>query len=524
MSIRRVVMGCVLALLAVSGGATAQETRSFPDTTEGIHVFNDQIDVHNLSDAQAAFAATHYAGAQKLTRSGAERLRTYNPDFVVLHYRLGLGLGYRVADENCQPTGEYLAYIDGDDWVQEWPGDQTVHEDWFYHVNGQRVYWCAWGWYLADTDQSGWRNWWIGEVRRQIAANESDGLFADSVTVPNFLGAYDWSPALPEYDEAFEADWTRRIEDWMQWANQELEPGALIVNAGMLVTSRETTDYSLADGVMVEGFAGWGEHDRFELGDWLLQMDRILALVNRDKVVILQSYAWDAPERLWMLANYLLVKGRHTYINIETSQDAEWFPEYDLPIGHPLDEPVSSVQGREMNSGLYGRAYSGGLVLVNPDPNGARHTVELNQPYYQVTDLSGGGDVPADGDLSGWGVTTVPVSNVTVEPGQAVILLNAPLNSTAAESEITVSQPTRKRPHGGNRLSSQRPNLFDVDRDSRQPHHAVSGLPPQCAHRCRQSHRDPTNRQRTAGIGHLLDGARAGARTTLRRRGLSLAA
>jgi hypothetical protein len=85
MSIRRIVIFGILALLAVSGGATAQETQPFPDTTEGVHVFNDQIDVHNLSDAQAAFAATHYDGAQKLTRSGAERLRAYDPDFVVLH-------------------------------------------------------------------------------------------------------------------------------------------------------------------------------------------------------------------------------------------------------------------------------------------------------------------------------------------------------------------------------------------------------------------------------------------------------
>ena len=440
MNVRRAMIFCVLALLAVSGGVTAQETRSFPDTTEGIHVFNDQIDVHNLSDEQAAFAATHYDGAQKLTRSGTERLRTYNPAFVVLHYRLGLGLGYRAAGDDCQPTGEYLAYIDGDDWVQEWPGDQVVQEGWFYHINGQRVYWCDWGWLLADTDQPGWRNWWIDQIRQQIAANDADGLFADSVTVPNFLGAYSWSPALPEGDEAFEAEWTRRIDDWMEWANQALEPSALIVNAGMLVTSRETIDYSLADGVMVEGFAGWDEYDRFELADWLLQMNQILALTNLDRVVILQGYVWDAPERLWVLANYLLVKGNHTYINIETSQDAEWFPEYDLPIGHPLDEPVTAIQQRETYSGLYWRAYSGGLVLVNPDPYSPSHTIALSQPYYQVADMSGGGDIPEDANLSGWGVTTIPVSEVTVEPGQAAILLNTPLNANEPESAV-VSQP-----------------------------------------------------------------------------------
>jgi hypothetical protein len=440
-------LACLLALLPGSGSAIAQETRSFPDTTEGIHVFNDQIDVHHLSDAQAAFAASHYDGSQKLTRSGARRLRSYNPNFVVLHYRLGLGLGYRVADDNCQPTGEYLSYIRGDDWVQEWPGDQAVSEEWFYHYGGQRVYWCAWGWYLADTDHPGWRDWWMNQIRQEIADNESDGLFADSVGVPNYLGSDDWSPALPAYDEAFEAEWTRRVENWMQWANGELDPYALIVNAGMLVTTRETTDYSLADGVMVEGFAGWGEYDRFELGDWLLQMDRVLALVNQDRVVILQGYVWDAPERLWVLANYLLVKGSHTYINLETSQDAEWFPEYDLPIGHPLESPAASVEELQIE-GLYARSFSNGLVLVNPDPYGSPQTITLDQPRYWVTGVTGGGDLPDDADISGWSVRTIQVTELTVGPGQAAILLNAPPD-TAALPEITPVSTTAPVPQTG---------------------------------------------------------------------------
>ena len=33
---------------------------------------------------------------------------------------------------------------------------------------------------------------------------------------------------------------------------------ALIVNAGAMVTTRDPTDYSLADGVMVEGYGGLG--------------------------------------------------------------------------------------------------------------------------------------------------------------------------------------------------------------------------------------------------------------------------
>ncbi|MBN2304457.1 MAG: prolyl oligopeptidase family serine peptidase [Anaerolineae bacterium] len=448
----------ILALLAgITGAAThttiaqtAPAADVLPTTTEGIHVFNDQIDVHTLTDAQAEFAATHYDGTQKLTTSGARRLRAYNADFVVLHYRLGPGIGYRAATGDCQPEGEYLAFIYGDDWVQEWPGDGVLPEEWFYHVDGQRVYWCAWGWYLMDIDHPGWRDWWMGEIQAQLATNEANGLFADSVTVPNYLGAEDWRPALPSYDEAFEADWTRRLNDWMTWAQGELSPEyALIVNAGMLVTTRETTDYSRADGVMIEGFAGWGEYERFEQGDWLLQMDRALALINQDRIVILQSYVWDVSERLWTLANYLLIKGDHTYLNLEVSQGAEWFPEYDLPIGYPLAPPPASVENLLSPAGLYARDYSNGLVLVNPDPAGPPRGMTLNQPMLLVTGATGGGDIPDNADLSGWSVQTTEVTEVMVPPGGAAILLytmDSANNAAVASPDTTLTANTVPAP------------------------------------------------------------------------------
>lgn len=426
--LRWMLVSTALVLILGDNTSVAQnEHRPFPETADGIHVFNDQIDVHHLTDAQVAFAATHYTGTQKLTRSSTDRLRAYNPNFIVLHYRLGLGIGYQTAGDDCKPAGEYLEIIHGDEWVQEWPGDDVMQEKWLYHYDGQRVYWCAWGWYLADTDHAGWRDWWLGEIRQQLVANANDGLFADSVTVPNFLGADDWMPALPAYDEVFEAGWTRRIEDWMIWLNTAFgDDFALIVNAGQLVTTRETTDYSLADGVMVEGFAGWDEHDRFETGDWTLQINRILALVNQDRTVILQSYVFEPAERLWQIANYLLVKGNHTYINLEMTQDIEWFPEYDLPVGRALTPPPDDIEQLRTASGLYARTYDNALVLVNPDPFGAAQTVTLDTPMHLVTGSVGGGDVPDDADITGWRVETVEVNHITVQPGQAAILLHTP--------------------------------------------------------------------------------------------------
>jgi hypothetical protein len=71
-------------------------------------------------------------------------------------------------------------------------------------------------------------------------------------------------------------------------------------------------------------------------------------------------------ERLWVLANYLLVKNDCTYVYITGITDGQQdygslvvFPMYSVPIGHAT-EPMTKTQG------VWQRIYSGGLTLVNP--------------------------------------------------------------------------------------------------------------------------------------------------------------
>jgi len=98
-----------------------------------------------------------------------------------------------------------------------------------------------------------------------------------------------------------------------------------------------------------------------------------------------QGKAWDVngivpadrdsevtPEEInWVLANYLLVKGPHSYTYIYAGAHRGFSgspsgygtfydrPEYHIPIGRPLSNRFSS-------SGVEMRYYSGGLVIVNP--------------------------------------------------------------------------------------------------------------------------------------------------------------
>ncbi len=414
-------------VLTVPLAATTSEApgviHSFPDTMDGIHVFNDQLAAWEMSEAQFEFAATHYAGTQKVFASDVRRLRSHNPNFVVLNYRLGLGLGYQNTT-GCEPNGVWTDEIEGEKRMREYPANPP--DEWFFKWKGQRVFFCDWGWYLMDIDNPSWREYWAGEVLRQLRANAADGVFVDSLFPPSYYGGDKFAPNLPDLDQTLEESWSSKIEDFIRFGqSSELANYYFIPNVGAWITGRDNTDYSGTDGVMVEGFARWSAGDYFSAqeGDWQMQMDRILQMVNLDRIVLLQQYVKkeNVDDRLFLLGSYLLVKGHHTYLNLELSTDPEWFPEYEIPIGIPvggIPRSISSLWRPDWR--IYARLYTNGVVLVNPSDQ--TQEVTLQKTYYQVRP-SGGGIVPADGDVSKWNVEYTPVTTITLLPNQGAVLL-----------------------------------------------------------------------------------------------------
>ncbi len=435
-----------LAMVPVSVWA-ATAPRPWPNTTNGIHVFNDQLS-SGLSDAQAGFAATNYAGSQKLLRRDADQIRSHNSNFMVLHYRLGHGLGYRVIQNGCEPTGGFIHFIEGNEWVREWP-DGGGDAAWFVEYGGNpRVLNCDWGWYLMDIGNSGWRNYWHGEVLRQLRANDNDGVFMDSLSVPNYLGAGSYSPRLPDVDSGFEGDWSSRITNWIAWLQGQAVGGYYLVpNVGSWITSRETTDYTGADGVMVEGFALENDRSPYNLEDWRLQVNRILGLVSRGKAIIGQNYATGSQERMFSLGTYLLVKGGRTFINIDSGEDPEWWPEYDIGIGSPTESAGTNIENLAHSSdGIYRRLFDNGIVLVNAtnpwDGTAKTQTVNLDKTYY-LAKTSGGGTVPESGAKPG-SVSYEAVNSVTLGPYSAAVVLGTPPTKTTNGIKVKFLRPRLK--------------------------------------------------------------------------------
>lgn len=386
--------------------------RPFPPTGAGVSIFADQLS-SGMSEALYRFAATHYAGTQKMLQRDADHLRQYNPGMVILHYRLGLGA-----------SDASVRIIDGNQWITDF-ATVNAHESWFYHLNGSRVFKTDSHYYLMNPT-TGWRGYWLSRLRTEIADNHDDAVFADSTSVPNYLGTSDWSPPLPPYDPTFEGWWSAQIGSLLAAARANLGGARVIPNAGYWITTRDATDYSQADGVMIEGFGEWSAHHPFALGDWQLEMNRVLSLDNKSRIIIAQNYldsVTDLAVRRYYLGNYLLIKGGFTYLNyFAHGFNPEWYPEWGVPIGSPASPLPSSISALyDAQSGLYRRAYSNGLVAVNPTT--AAHTLNLGGTYYLATPV-GGGTVPSNGDVSAMHLTYTPVTSVTVAANDAAILVH----------------------------------------------------------------------------------------------------
>lgn len=419
------------AITATPFPAPGTSVRAFPDTTSGIHVFHDQLNFSAMNSAQVKFAATHYAGAQKLLLRDAQLIRTYNPNFIVLHYRLGEFLGYGTNGPNTR-------IIDGNNWVLEWPGTSMVQPRWYF-TNGAGPYLFTRFAYLMDISDPGYENWWSSAVEQQLVDNQDDGVFMDSFSIPELFGyKKSFSPPLQVTPRiaVFDHVWATMMQNWLAYLKGRFQYTYLIPNVGSWITSRDLPWLdNPADGVMIEAFNMEGDTAYYGVGDWQLEMNRVLGAVDQNKVIIAQTYVSTVQARMFTLGAYLLIKGSRSYVTLNNSLGVEWYPEYDIPIGSPTQNasctstgvsatafPSCSIASLEDSHGLYRRNYSNGFVLVNPGTTPITET--FGKTYYLAqTAPDGILLVTASGTATGT-LTYSAESSVTLPAHSAAVFLD----------------------------------------------------------------------------------------------------
>ena len=209
-----------------------------------------------------------------------------------------------------------------------------------------------------------------------------------------------------------------------------------IPNLDGLVTTWDTMDYSHLDGAFLEGFGESGPGYLYNTpADWVLSMNRGLAMSAADKVLIMQPTLLGAPDsaigqlhRGFVLGTYLLLQGDHTYLNMlapgGSPTGAYYYPEYGLDLG-PARTPVATDVSQYLWDGVYRRDFQNGIVLVNPTNQTV--TVNLGRHYHLVGAHGGGAltdaQVDAQGNYTGGSLSLTRVDQVTLVPGSAAILL-----------------------------------------------------------------------------------------------------
>jgi hypothetical protein len=176
------------------------------------------------------------------------------------------------------------------------------------------------------------------------------------------------------------------------------------------------------------GFTNWGSSQKEYLSGsiWLTNMQAIQSLDANGKGFVSinempEPFAEvSQAEKQWAIANYLLVKGRYSYLAITGIQEYGHIfttPEYAANIGR-----APSVMYKSQN--VYMRDFSNGLAIVNPSSSQS-FTIILLPNTYQ--------------DLYGNNVDSIPL-----EPLSGIVLLRKPISTSArffASSNISYILP-----------------------------------------------------------------------------------
>jgi hypothetical protein len=433
----------------------------FPSTTDGIHVFEDQLPT-GLSTAMLQFVATHMDGTQKELLNQTQQFRAINPNFTVVHYQLGTG-------------NSPFDYIINDQWSSDW-GHVNQQESWFAHQSYSGEPQAAadlasgrvgnsTGWDQADIADPAWQQYTVNQVLNNIAATGSNGWFADSFTYGIGGGGYDGT--IPTRYQGTNAatsaawpggvTWTDQLGNWAQtietaFAQYNAANGThyqFIPNLDARATSWEPNWYDNANGVpFIDGafLEGFGQYT--DTYNWTLSMNRGLNLTDNGKIVIMQPYPSADPSTTagqqqvnFFLGTYLLLKGNETYLNIDYGGGVQYYPQYGLNLGTAVTPLASDVSSYLWN-GVYRRDFQNGFVLVNP--GSTTHTLNLGSNY-QLVEGSGGGsmtdaDIDAHGNYSGASLTYKNVNSVTLTGGSAAIFLNNTVSNNGGTISGTVFQ------------------------------------------------------------------------------------
>lgn len=309
--------------------------------------------------------------------------------------------------------------VNGCSWYAQSAPDTSVRlpaTAYFSTNPNNRIRGRVYGPWIVNPADSSWQRILTNGARSLVALGY-DGIFFDG----GVINIYNWLlDAIPTADAV--AGWQEGTRSLIAAIKTAVSPGAVIFNG---LDRGDLTYLDTADGGMTEGFAAQPWFGEGALTDWAWfdYLDTALLAATNTPNAVQLNYAIGPDSstaiRMYALASHLLVANEHSFFAYSGCSCPTYFPEWDLPIGQPL-ESFSQIAEAHRPSGLYGRAYSEGLVLVNSSAT-LTHTEVLDRVYARA--VPHGGMVPEYGGNGT--VSPIWVQTLTLRPHEAAILLNS---------------------------------------------------------------------------------------------------
>jgi len=365
------------------------------------------------ADFSATAGRNRFVILNEWEQTKMRRLKATNPALKVLMYK----------DLAFVATGDSHGNVNTGVTAAE----ADANPSWYLrNTSGQRFSSWSYDWLMAaDVGNQDYQQRWADNVLGKLQTQGWDGVFVDDAN-PTMRHHYDVD-AVAKYPS--DASYGAATGSALATIGPKLRgAGKLVIpNFGDWRLHRDVVDPWLdhVSGGMEEHFTKYGNSPTagyYPKADWELQLGALKDAEAKGKYFLGLAHSGDADAaaaRFGWATALLGANGRTSFaLAADYTSEPASFPEYDYDIGEPV--APESVDA----SGVHRRAFSKGLVLVNP--TGAPVEATLGGTY------------------SGSGLDRATVAKLG--PSSALVLTRDSAESAGAASEITTTITTTTTP------------------------------------------------------------------------------
>ena len=406
----------------------------YPQTHNATRVLVDQIMyAYTITQKRIEFIANYFVGSQKNLKQLIDPVKALNPNWQSLHYHLSIW------------NNDKAEIIIDNKWSHsEW--DHLINElfvqdpyIFMYAINKNtgKTTWLqdlTYFAYLMNISNENYYRFLVDNLEYQCNSTGYNSVFFDSFamgvvysfTEKNYIN-YGAGDNVPQQFTQYKnpqlggLTWLQASEEFISRMNKDMNKRGiwLLPNHGNMTTSWDPLDYALTNGGMLEGVPMRPDNSRAVsdpnyLLDWIQSISRTMYLTQKDRVIILQPSIDNVNNlnyRLFVIGEYLMVREKYSYINLNVSGQAQasWYPEYEIDLGAPVQtyiipdtlftprkESIDKALLNYREGDLFIRRFEKGMVILNPHNTTRQYTIPSDRAYKSAV-IAGGGTVPESG-------------------------------------------------------------------------------------------------------------------------------